>query len=261
MKLKIVFANISQGLIYEGSPGDNSVFSKCWPSKYVDFFEDLSLDILCLAEAPFETSNGDGKFVQQCSKDLSLPYYRTDTREQSWIVEGLYYGTAIFSKFEIEKYEVVELLNPGIETIRPNGDVWKLHDKSVQKATLNINGQRVDLFNLHYFPFTYFGRKFDDPEFASAHKFLEDIVTSGSNPAIVTGDFNNDGVEIEDIFQRLFSNNGYHRAVISSSSDLAGYLEKNQIDHILVSENFKVSEHQVIRNYSDHPALVVDVEI
>ena len=63
------------------------------------------------------------------------------------------------------------MANPKIETIRPNGEYWIMHDKYIQKASLKINEKKiVNITNTHMFPFQHFNKHFWDSEFSEYRK-------------------------------------------------------------------------------------------
>jgi hypothetical protein len=76
--LKIVFANIYQGLLYEGKVGEKDIFSKYWPEAYAEQYAALNPDIICLAEAPMDDEDGNSRFVADFARQMGAVDYRTD---------------------------------------------------------------------------------------------------------------------------------------------------------------------------------------
>ena len=263
MKLRVIFANIYQGLLFEGKLNEDDVFSKFWPSAYTEIFAKLKPDILCLAETPFDTADGKGKFIEELSMGTNLSNFRSDSKEASWVVEGKFYGNAILTRFDIVDYEAILLKNPNIEFTFPNGEHRITHDKTIQKATIKINEKdNIRLFNTHYFPISWFGRRFDDPEFAPIHDFFAKTITPTDNlPTIAAGDFNNSKIEIEQVFPKLFSAKKFVDSVKFTTKDFKNYLSETQLDHILLTPQFNVVHSEIIKIPSDHHAILIDVEI
>ena len=132
MKLKIIFANILQGMIHLGfNEKKENILGGFHPEKYIKYFSASRPDILCLAESVIDDENGNSSFIAELSKKCDLPYYKNLPGEKSWLVEDKFYGLSICSKFPFSEYKTLKLANPKIETIRPNGEHWIMHDKYI----------------------------------------------------------------------------------------------------------------------------------
>jgi endonuclease/exonuclease/phosphatase family metal-dependent hydrolase len=258
-KIKIAFSNLFQLFVFAGKTPEDQVFSKFAPTKVVDQFSNLDLDALCTAEMLFDDNNGNSQYVEMFKEILRFNYSKSYINEKSWVFEGKYYGMTIFSKHPIQEYKVVDLPCPYLEVTRPNGDQWILHKKSAQKVTIDLNGQLVDLFNLHYYPFHHFNKRIDDEEFKNVREGLVKVLTVNNyRPKIITGDFNNKGIVFEKAFPEVLSS-GLKQALISDTTLYGG---KDQIDHILYSSNnIKLLNSSRLESLSDHYTLSVEFEI
>lgn len=265
MDIKVVFQNLYHGMHFAGEYNSKDHFFKYNPSAYIDYYREFSPDIMCLAEIPLDNEVGDGIFLKKLSKELDLPNYKTYVNEKSWIVEDKYYGTAILSKFPITKYESFNLPNPRLEIDHPDGTHWIMHDKGAQKATLLINETETDVYNLHYFPFHHFNRKINEPEFKESRLKLSNILVSDSSrAALIAGDFNNKGLEIEEAFPELFESTNLRRAITFDRADFEENFEgdNTQIDHILYTANkINLISSKVESNYSDHAGITATFSI
>lgn len=263
MKLKVLFANIYQGVIHEGrSKNGTHLFSAWAPSKYVEHFKQLDADICCFAEMVMDDEHGTSSTVEKMAKEYNMPFYRSLASEKSWMIEGKYYGLSILSKHPIDSYDDIILPNPNLTITKGNGDVWVSHDKTIQKAVINVEGQKVNLFNYHGVPYHHFKRKITEDEFAPIRLATSQVLHPDNTPTIITGDFNNENVSIEDTLPELFANGEIKSALKFDPLDYGDDLSnKTQVDHVLVSQDFKVSQTQVDKNYSDHCALVVTLEL
>jgi endonuclease/exonuclease/phosphatase family metal-dependent hydrolase len=262
--IKIAFANISQGLVYEGKKGRKDVFSKYWPSAYQSQYVALHPDIVCLAEVPLDDERGSSSFLQSFAQAMGAVSCQADVHEKSWLVEGKYSGNAILSRFELSDYHVIKLPNPRLEVDRPDGQHWVLHDKSAQSATVHVDGQAISLINLHYFPFFLFRRKLNDAELAPSRAALVELLHLGSGvPAIVAGDFNNNDDELEVAFPEFFQGGGLETAVRFGPEQFDKlYCGRHQMDHILYTPQvFSVLEGQIIRDASDHRGIFAELEL
>jgi endonuclease/exonuclease/phosphatase family metal-dependent hydrolase len=258
--MKVIFENITQGFVYAGKLEKSSVYHRFDPKAYVEYFKKEQPDILALAENIMEGLDGKSEMTEMLSKELDLPYFKSFCKEESFLYPGKYYGVTVLSKFQIEEYETFLLPNPKIEKTQPNGDHWVMHDKYAQKCVLNINGRKINFINLHYFPFHRFGRRMDEVEFADARKGLVDILTANSDlPTIITGDFNNECGDLKDAFPELFENDLFKKSIEVESTRVG---KSGQFDHILITpKDFEVIEARVEENYSDHCAIITNLQI
>ncbi len=258
-RIKIEFSNLFQLFIFAGKTPEDHSFSEFAPSKFIKQFKDKNLDILATAEMLIDDSDGNSQYVEMFSKELNLPYYKTFVNEKSWVFEGKYYGMTIFSKFPIKNYEIFNLPNPKLEVDRPNGDHWIMHDKSAQKVTFEVDGQLLDLFNLHYFPVHHFNKRIDDPELHNIKEELLRILSGSNNSTIITGDFNNKGVVFDKAFPELVEGNKFKESLIVDTTLYGG---KDQLDHILYDPS-KLSLIKSSReeSLSDHYALYAEFDL
>ena len=264
MKLKIIFANIMQCMIHCGfNDKKENILAGFHPEKYVAYFAKEQPDILCLAECIMDNSDGKSSFVSTLSKSCKLPYYKNLPGEKAWLVKDKFYGLSICSKFPFLSYEVLKLANPKLKTTKPNGDYWVMHDKYVQKASLEINnGKYIDIINTHMFPFQHFGKNFWDVEFTEFRKQWAKMLLPTNKNTIIVGDFNTVGISIEKAFPELDIGKNLKSLI---SYDGRKYQPKypynTQIEYILASKDFEVVAAKEKMLYSDHPFLIAEVEI
>lgn len=264
MKLRLLFANLYQGMHFAGEADDQDVFFGYKPTLYGDFIETIDPQLACFVEFPYEGESGGGMLQDRLSKDLGLKHNYSYIAGQSWIVEGNYYGNAIFSKIPIINYLQTNLLNPKLKKTWSDGTIWTMHDKAVQQATIVVDGEKIRLFNLHYFPFRKFGRSLAEEEFKPNRQSLLDLIHPQENEhVIVTGDFNNQGIPIEEAFPELFERGLFTTALKYDRRNVDSYYSGDgiQIDHVLHTAGLKVTSAETLTGYSDHASLVVDFEI
>ncbi len=261
--IRIAFANIVGGMIFHKEIDDRNLYAKYWPSDYVDEYAKLKPDILCLAEAPFDTADGQGQFVDDMQQIIGATSVRTLVDGKSWLVEGNYTGTAVFSKYPEVSYGVLDLPPANMRDER-HGEIRIMHDKQVQKITVDIDGVAVNIFNLHYYPFSAFGRSSLDPEVQKVNQRLVGILTEDlSKPTIVTGDSNHsDEPELSTAFPGLLGSRSLTQAIRFAKRDFLKYEKSIQIDHILYNpEHFAVRDYSVVVDKSDHHGIVVDLSL
>jgi endonuclease/exonuclease/phosphatase family metal-dependent hydrolase len=262
--LRVVFANIYQGLIYEGKSEKKDVFSKYWPSLYQEQYAALEPDILCLAEVPLDDDHGNSVFLDSLGVAMGAASKYADVHDKSWLVEGKYYGNAIISKYRLTDYQIFKLPNPRLEVDRPDGQHWLLRDKSVQSAVVSIHGRPIRLFNLHYYPIHHFYRNISEPEFIPIRRaFIEQLHLDDTMPKLLTGDFNNNDEELELAFPELFADGALEIAVRFGREQLDSYYTGNhQMDHILYTpHDFTVVQSEIIRDASDHRGVLAVLEL
>lgn len=253
--LTVAFANICQGLICQGKKNDRDVFSKHWPSAYRDLYASIQPDVMCLAEVPMDDEQGNSKFLTEFSKQLGNFDFQADVHEKSWLIEGMYYGNAILSRYRLQDYRTLKLPNPRFEIDNPDGSHWVLHDKTVQGATISVGALPIHVFNLHYFAFHRFKHDMSEPELRpSRTAFVNQLRLADGHATIVTGDFNNGNNELEVAYPELFEDNLLTDAVKFGPDEIDEfYSSTHQLDHILYTKrDFMTVRTEVIRDGSDH---------
>ena len=264
MKLKIIFANIMQCVEHRGfnEKKENIAGGFC-PEKYIDYFIDKQPDILCMAECIMDNDTGLSCFVSELSEKCGLSYYKNLCGEKAWLVKDKFYGLSICSKFPFLSYDVLKLDNPKIETIRPNGEHWIMHDKYIQKALLGLeNNKRIELINTHMFPFQHFGKHFWDSEFEQYRNLWAQMLLPNDKNTILAGDFNTVGISIDKAFPELKIGDKLQSLISYDGKKYKPlYPYDTQIEYILATKDFKLLSAYEDMYLSDHPFLIADVEI
>lgn len=256
--IRAEFENISGGLLMVGERHGDMSFEHLSLRKYITHFQENQPDILALSEVPMEKEDGASVMVERLVAALNLPYYRCSCQSRSHLEPDKYLGLAVLSKYCIEHYDSFYLPNPGLRVTKADGARWILFDKGVQQLTLNIQGRRLTVFNLHYFPFHHFHRQMNEAEFAGVRQELVEILLSRSHlPTIITGDFNNKGLHLQTAFPELFQHDQFRQAV-EVETTVVGLRE--QFDHILYTPALlQVQRGFAEPNYSDHYAVIADI--
>lgn len=262
--IKIIFANVIQCMIHCGyNEKKENIFAGLHPEKYVEYFKKENPDILCMAECLIDNDKGQSEFVENIARNCRLPFYKNLVGERAFFVENKFYGLSICSRFPFNDYKVLKLANPKIETIRPNGEYWIMHDKYVQKASLKINEKKiVNITNTHMFPFQHFNKHFWDNEFAEYRNSWAKMLVTDNKTNIMCGDFNTVGISIDKAFPELQVGNKLNSLV---SYDGKKYQPKypynTQIEYILATKDCKLVSSKAEMLYSDHPFLIVEIDI
>jgi endonuclease/exonuclease/phosphatase family metal-dependent hydrolase len=265
MDIRILFANVAQGGTFLGKD-DRGVES--WrPADAEAIANDLSSfnpDIVCLAETLMDDAQGASAMTDTIAARLNLHNVRNYVVGEAFepFAQGKFYGLSILSRFPLTDYEVIPLPNPGLRAEQPNGEIWQMHGKSVQKASVVLPGERlVNLFNVHSYPFHRFGRTLAEPEFTGWRQaFADALKTPDGKPGLWAGDFNNVGVAIETLLRDDFARGHMRDAVTAADPVLAqfadartgGYFTRD-VDHILHTPEFEKISGLSIHGRSDHP--------
>ncbi len=259
--LKVIFQNISGGLVMAGKTHGEMVFSRVSLKEYIAWFKAQEPALLSLSEVHMEQREGsedNSEMVQKIASELELPYHKCCFQSSSHLDTSKNMGIAVLSKYPIEDYSTFLLPNPRLTTVRPDGSRWVMFDKGAQRLTLNIDGKPLTVFNLHYFPFHHFHRRLDEDAFLNVRHALADILLSEhTTPTIITGDFNNKGLPLREAFPELFFHNRFRQAVEVETTVVG--LHNEQFDHILYTpETLTVVRRFAEPNYSDHYAVVAE---
>ncbi len=264
MKLKIIFANVMQCVVHLGfDEKKENILGGFHPEKYINYFAKERPDILCLAECIMDESNGNSSFVDELAKKCQLPYYKNLYGEKAWLIKDKFYGLSICSKFPFSSYEALKLANPKVETIRPNGDHWIMHDKYIQKVCLETpEDKQINIINTHMFPFQHFGKHFWDEEFTEFRKQWANLLMPTNKRSLAVGDFNTVDISIDKAFPELKIGDNLQSLVsFDGKKYQPEYPYDTQIEYILATKDFKPLSAKEDMSYSDHPFLIAEVEI
>jgi endonuclease/exonuclease/phosphatase family metal-dependent hydrolase len=257
--MKIIYSNISGGLLFAGRVYGEMLFSKVSLQHYADYFAAKKPDILSLSEVHFE-SEDSSEMIDALSAKLALPYRASYILSASHLDTSKKMGMAILSKFPIIQQEYFAIKSPGITVVRPNGEIWKMFDKGGLRAMLEVGGRQISVVSFSYFPFHHFNRRADEPEFAHLRKeLLAALVAEEDTPTIITGDFNTKGLLVADAFSELFAGDALRQAVQSTTTVIGA---QEAIDQILYQPRYFVATNSFAEeNGSDHLAIGAELTL
>ena len=251
--MKIIYSNISGGLLFAGKAYGEMLFRKVSLENYIEYFRSKDADIISLSEVHLEDKTSS-LMVEHIAKELGMQYHSSLALSASFLDTGKQIGMAVISRYPIISQKELLIPSPNIEIVKPNGEYWKLVDKGGQKVNLRIDDRAVSVINFSYFPFHHFNRRIDEKEFDGLRRQLIKILLGGEQiPTIITGDFNNKNIEIGEAFPELFTNNLLAKAVDVPSTVIG---HDDQLDHILYQPQFYQASDQFAElNGSDHLAI------
>jgi endonuclease/exonuclease/phosphatase family metal-dependent hydrolase len=244
--LKIATWNIGGGIpgeswrLAEGPGGTDLAY-------YADIIEEHHPDILCLQEAhtyidgrPDQTDMLANRLHPSYSHRINMPISISHLDSEAKLSLG------IISRHPIVESHYEALPNPGLSAIGPNGKKWILYDKGFLTAVVNIAGTFMAIVNFHGFPFHFFGKTAEEPQFSQGFRAIAEGVRrySRSMSVFVVGDFNAEALDalIPEAFEH-----GFREAF-----DLPTVPSGRKFDHILYPPDCRILDARVLPNESDH---------
>lgn len=248
--------------------------------KMFEFIKSQNADILCFQEF-FESRRPDlfDENIPYITRQLNYPYHYFASDHMPW--NGVYeHGVAIFSRFPIR--DTFRIRYPGPDSLRGS--------ESLIRATIEVNGQHINIFTTHLQSFLFTGndyrslktiKKADDTDsVVNASKGIiskfrrsyalrslqADLVRkqldNSQFPEIVCGDFNDvpnsyTYSTIKGRRQDAFVEKGFGlgRTFVFISPTL-------RIDYLLPGKQFEVLQYKKVKlPYSDHFPLVSDFRL
>jgi len=245
--------------------------------KMMEFIKQQDADILCIQEF-FESRRPDlfPVNISYITQNLNYPYHYFASDHVTW--NGIYeHGVAIFSRYPI--VDTFRLRYPGPDSLKAS--------ESIIRATIDINGKKINVFTTHLQSFRFTGsdyrglkhiKKADDKDsvleasktiiskFRASYSFrsqqaniLRNILDTSSYPEIISGDFNDvpnsytyftiKGDRQDAFVKKSF---GLGRTFIFISPTL-------RIDYILADKSFNVLQYKKTKlPYSDHFPVMAD---
>ena len=293
MTLKILFSNINQGVIYTGkSPEGKKQLSKPDTVAHLNQLKQAVpvADIVCLAEALFESENGESRMVEDFAKAYGLSYQTVKVNGTCWYdlgnLSNQFYGLASLGKWPLEHQEYIFIEEPEFtknhrdfsEERVTHGSGKLFHDKYIQKASFETSGVRYKLLNLHSVPFHKFGTDpYGESQLAKVRewwkKFEQVLINAIGKPenCIITGDFNNSRLALDEVLPELLGEMGFKTFTLDESQHINNmparnlksgekpYTAQTQMDFILVSPDLSFQETRSVITPSDHPALYAEI--
>jgi endonuclease/exonuclease/phosphatase family metal-dependent hydrolase len=211
----------------------------------VEFLKREDADIVTLqeADAPSQWS-GNFNHVEFLAREAGYDWYTQANHVSNWFGT---YGTAVMSRFPIVGGYGIDF-KPTPPTTRKGFTLaeieWRAEDDSGQKTIIDVVSVHLD-FSRH-------SKRIEQVE------DMKEVLGKRTNPTIVTGDFNSEWVEGEQVLQALAARRGLktHRP---EAHKLFTYLD-DRFDWILISEEFEFCNYHAATDIlSDHLAVISEV--
>lgn len=248
--------------------------------KMFDFISHQNADVLCVQEF-FESRRPDlfDLNIPYITRQLRFPYYyfSRDHITQNGSYE---HGVAVFSRYPIT--DTFRLRYPGADSVRAN--------ESLIRATIDVNGKKINVFTTHLQSFLFSGndyrgisniRKADDTDsvvtagrgiiakFRKSYSLrsrqadlVQQQLANSAYPEIICGDFN----DVPNSYTYFTIKGNRQDAFVEKSFGLGRtfvFISPTlRIDYILANNDFKVLQYKKTKlPYSDHFPLIADLEI
>ena len=238
-EIKVMTYNLHYGIGMDGK-FDPKRIADYVASKNIDIvgFEELSHDIIL---------NTGGDFVSLLSLEMKKHGYIYHAYSDIYGA-GLFNG--IFSKYPIKSYEAYKL-SPTVVLLR-----------SVVKATIEVNGQLVDVFVTHL---THIYEDKTNPKRVEQVKFILNLIKNSQNKIIFMGDFNSfpDWPEIQAVLNAGLIDSF---ATVNPNNDTAASWPANNpelhIDYIFLSSDITPITSTIFKTLiSDHLPLATTIQL
>lgn len=192
MRLTTVQWNIGGGKtrLLTDEATDESVYIHDNWNYFVKKIQKWNPDVIFLQEIQKEKREGAKGQGRILAEELGDFYCCEDFYDNSHINANSLLGQAILSRFPLDEHTFTFFKNPNAKIVRPNGELWQMHNKGLTKATTRLQNQKITLSTLHMFPFRRFNL---DPMATDLETVRDDIdkkILSEDDFFLLQGDFN-----------------------------------------------------------------------
>lgn len=249
--IRVCTWNIGGGLIDEG----NGTFSSLDLGYFCKILSNADPDILFVQEAHIfsDTRISQAKFI---SDYINHKFLVEQDISKSHLTEGAKLALAISAKSELFDMKYVQLPNPKLRSMGPDGRPWISFDKGVFIGKINIRGLIIGIANAHLFPFHHFNRCSNDDSFSNINRiFIESIkYICRDGPFIMGADMN-----MDDPFQTLpyLSKLKLVSSLPKSPTTPTGLLN----DYIFVNDMMEVKRSGIFPTKADHYLCWTDIAL
>lgn len=250
-QIRIASYNISGGF-YIGNEDEeyldreaiNSVDNKLL-YELINTINNENIDILCLQEV---ITTPHVKYIEQIANATSLKYYDSFELSPCNIVKDTEAGIAIMSKYPLHTLTKQLFPNPRIAFTTSSGNTYYTYDKGYMVCEVEIDNNKIKVFNHHNFPFRRFRSTARDNMLVFEHF---DSILKKENPDAVMGDFNT-----EDFMDLVPTLNTFYNRTINTITTVDGM----SFDEILL-RNKSNTKGRLIRGLSDHYMVTTTLNI
>lgn len=248
--MKIATYNISGGFYIgdetteylDRAPADK--FDNKMLDEIIDVINKKDIDIICFQEI---ITTKEIRYIETIVEKTKLKNFDFFEIHDCNLVKNTRNGIAILSKYPILKTVKGFFPNPLLSKTTESGNTYQMYNKGYMVSEIDIDGDKIQLFNHHNFPF----RRFNSAAHLNQEVFdhFNEIIKT-FKPNYVVGDFNTE--DYMDLVEEL--KNNYSKSVKSAST-----VDGKSFDEILVKNGTK-TKIETIKLLSDHFLEIVSID-
>ncbi|MCL2173774.1 endonuclease/exonuclease/phosphatase family protein [Candidatus Saccharibacteria bacterium] len=255
MKFKTIQWNIGGALIRD--PHSDKTLDGSYNVDGLDYIvqklKSVQPDIITLQEIHL---NDHDNQAAEIARKLGGEYHFVSGKfSNSHLKPDQFLGMAILSRHPIKNSRTAKFPNPQLVIQRPNGELWRTHDKGVIIGEIDLTGEIIEVMSTQAVPL---------------HRFFVDMTTSMGQAMcakiqrvllpklpkyLIQGDFNIDSPSLKDFFPGIV--NGGHEIIQDTPTGVWG----RRNDHILYGGLKLLSSRVDDQVLTDHYPIISEFEI
>jgi len=188
---------------------------------------------------------------------LGYKYSASTPISASHLEPHAHLALGLISEFPIINTEYTKFHNPGLTSIGPRGEEWKLFDKGYCTHTIEIGNREISVLNAHCFPLHYFSSQATEERFSPIWENLANGLAAArqDRPCVAALDLNND--DIETLLGTELTPNRYSSAINKTPTTPKGI----QQDFFLHTSEFSLLSASIIHTKSDHHLCTIQIKV
>jgi len=212
----------------------------------------LDPDVMTLQEI-----HGDNNYNQASiiAKALGCEYLTCQMLSPSHLNENYNLGVAIISRFPMQNLCQGLFKNPKLSISRPNGSIWKTHDKGFVSSTISINNIPVEVFSTQLMPLHRFEQSVDSEVAKVVYRDIDTKLRPREGAYLIGGDFNIDLERIADYFPQISA----HGEEVEQSAPT--FANGKRYDHVLFGGIQLISSRVDDDVLTDHYPIISQFEL
>jgi endonuclease/exonuclease/phosphatase family metal-dependent hydrolase len=223
---------------------------------HIDLLKQHAPDVVCLQEAHSYVNGAPGQ-AEHIAAAGGFQYVETFPMSESHLDDKAHLSLSVLSRLELQGTTYRAFENPGLSSIGPTGERWKLFDKGYMQTDLLHELGRIRIINAHCFPLHYFGASPTEPRFAHLwHDLCTALLSARMDaPTILAIDLNHEPVE--ELLGSVLGQDKYINAFAATPTIPGG----SQQDYILYDANVRLLTTAVHSTEADHSYCEALVEL
>jgi len=248
MIMRVLTWNIGGGFILNKK---NNQFDIEDINYFVNEIQKVNPDVVCLQEIHFSETNNQTQIIANA---LGYEHHEIESIAESHLKDGEKLSIALISKYPVDFFKFNKLSNPNLKFIWKGKEAYS-HDKGFLEANINYDGKVIRILSGHMVPFRKFGKDFLSDEFKMIRDEIEEIILSSKVATIVCADMNFIG-DIQQLIPNVFT-----RGFESILDDVPTTPNGRKYDKIIVSNDWKSINSNIVKGLADHYLCFADVEL